>query len=93
MCFTVTAPGPWEYTIEAWGDTFNSWQEEIHKKFDGGILDLRSESLEGAAFVKEAATRAAGTPDADLLIAFARALKLQVPKKRTRSRRPPSWRA
>ena len=27
--------GPWEYTIEAWGDTFKSWQEEIHKKFDG----------------------------------------------------------
>ena len=72
---TVTAPGPWEMTIEAWGDTFKSWQEEIHKKFDGGIRDLQSESLEGAAFVQEAATRAAGTPDADLLYAFATRLK------------------
>ena len=29
---TVTAPGPWEMTIEAWGDTFKSWQEEILAK-------------------------------------------------------------
>ena len=72
---TVTAPGPWEYTIEAWGDTFKSWQEEIHKKFGGGILDLGSESLEGAAFVQGAASRAAGTPDADLLNEFATKLK------------------
>ncbi|HET9524082.1 MAG TPA: alpha-1,4-glucan--maltose-1-phosphate maltosyltransferase [Terrimicrobiaceae bacterium] len=73
--FTVTKGGPWEYTIEAWGDTFKSWQEEIHKKFGGGIFDLRSESLEGAAFVQEAASRAAGTPDADLLKEFAEQLR------------------
>ena len=73
--FSVAAGGPWEYTIEAWGDTFKSWQEEIHKKFGGGIFDLRSESLEGAAFVQEAASRAAGTPDADLLKEFAEQLK------------------
>ncbi|MGA9578350.1 MAG: maltotransferase domain-containing protein, partial [Terrimicrobiaceae bacterium] len=73
--FSVTAGGPWEYTIEAWGDTFKSWQEEIHKKFGGGIFDLRSESLEGAAFVQEAASRAAGTPDADLLKEFAEQLR------------------
>jgi starch synthase (maltosyl-transferring) len=72
---TVTAPGPWEYTIEAWGDTFKSWQEEIHKKFAGGIHDLRSESLEGAALIIAAASRAAGTPDADLLNDFAGKLK------------------
>jgi starch synthase (maltosyl-transferring) len=77
---TVTALGPWEYTIEAWGDTFKSWQEEIHKKFDGGIRDLQSESLEGAAFVQEAAKRAAGTPDADLLKGFATRLKSSVPE-------------
>jgi starch synthase (maltosyl-transferring) len=73
--FAVNAGGPWEYTIEAWGDTFKSWQEEIHKKFGGGIFDLRSESLEGAAFVQEAASRAAGTPDAELLNNFATKLK------------------
>ena len=73
--FSVAAGGPWEYTIEAWGDTFKSWQEEIHKKFGGGIFDLRSESLEGAAFVQDAASRAAGTPDADLLKEFAEQLR------------------
>ena len=77
---TVTAPGPWEMTIEAWGDTFKSWQEEIHKKFDGGIRDLQSESLEGAAFIQEAVTRAVGTPDADSLSAFATRLKTAAPE-------------
>ena len=77
---TVTAPGPWEMTIEAWGDTFKSWQEEIHKKFDGGIRDLQSESLEGAAFIEEAATRAAGTPDVDLLAGFATRLRTAGPE-------------
>ena len=77
---TVTAPGPWEMTIEAWGDTFKSWQEEIHKKFDGGIRDLQSESLEGAAFIQEAATRAVGTPDVDSLSAFATRLKTAAPE-------------
>ena len=41
----VTSAGENEYTVEAWGDTFKSWQEEIHKKFAGGIADLRSEAL------------------------------------------------
>ena len=77
---TVTELGPWEYTIEAWGDTFKSWQEEIHKKFDGGIRDLQSESLEGAAFVQEAAKRAAGIPDADLLNGFATRLRSAGPE-------------
>ena len=39
--FSVTEIGPWEYTIEAWGDTFKSWQEEIRKKFEGGLRVLR----------------------------------------------------
>ena len=77
---TVTAPGPWEYTIEAWGDTFKSWQEEIHKKFDGGIRDLQSESLEGAAFIQEAATRAVGTPAVDSLKGFATRLRSAAPE-------------
>jgi Domain of unknown function (DUF3416). len=43
-----------EYTVEAWTDTFRSWQQEFAKKFEGGISDLRSEALEGAAIVKGA---------------------------------------
>src|ERR1044071_10060519 len=44
-----------EYTVEAWTDTFRSWQQEFAKKFEGGVSDLRSEALEGAAIVKAAA--------------------------------------
>ena len=44
-----------EYTVEAWTDTFRSWQAEFTKKFEAGISDLRSEALEGAALVEAAA--------------------------------------
>lgn len=73
--FSVTDIGPWEYTVEAWGDTFKSWQEEIHKKFKGGIRDLRSESLEGAALVAQAAGRAGKNGDAKKLKAYAAKLQ------------------
>ena len=38
-----------EYTVEAWTDTFRSWQQQFAKKFEGGISDLRGEAMEGAA--------------------------------------------
>jgi starch synthase (maltosyl-transferring) len=53
-----------EYTVEAWTDTFRSWQSEFAKKFEGGVSDLRSEALEGAALVKAAARHARTRPDA-----------------------------
>ena len=48
----------YEYTIEAWGDPFHSWQHEFRKKFEGGVTPLVSETLEGAAIVRQAADRA-----------------------------------
>lgn len=48
----------YEYTVEAWGDPFRSWQEEFRKKFEGGVSPLTSETLEGAAIVRAAAKRA-----------------------------------
>ena len=59
-----------EYTVEAWTDTFCSWQSEFAKKFDGGISDLRSEALEGAASVEAAARRARDRADAARLREF-----------------------
>ena len=47
-----------EFTVEAWGDAFGSWQHEFRKKFQGGITDLASETLEGAQIVAAAAARA-----------------------------------
>ncbi len=49
----------YEFTIEAWGDTFFSWQHEFHTKFAAGLEDLRSESLEGAAILRKAAAACA----------------------------------
>src|SRR5213079_2966365 len=39
----------YEYTVEAWTDRFSGWQEEFAKKFEAGISDLASETLEGSA--------------------------------------------
>ena len=49
----------YEYTVEAWTDTFRSWQHEFTAKFEGGITSLQSEALEGAALLEAAAQRAA----------------------------------
>jgi starch synthase (maltosyl-transferring) len=59
-----------EYTIQAWTDTFRSWQREFTAKFEGGITSLRSEALEGAVLVKAAAERARDRSDAARLLEF-----------------------
>jgi starch synthase (maltosyl-transferring) len=59
-----------EYTVEAWTDSFRSWQQEFAKKFEAGISDLRSEALEGAALVEAAARRARDRADAARLCEF-----------------------
>src|SRR6266536_3277410 len=59
-----------EYTVEAWTDTFRSWQSEFAKKFEGGISDLRSEALEGAALIEAAAKRARDRADRERLLEF-----------------------
>src|SRR5260370_42080204 len=59
-----------EYTVEAWTDSFRSWQSEFTKKFEAGISTLRSEALEGAALVEAAARRARYVADAAPLREF-----------------------
>ncbi len=54
----------YEYTVEAWTDTFTGWQHEFTAKFKAGIPNLTSETLEGAALVDAAAQRARNSPDA-----------------------------
>ena len=49
----------YEYTIEAWGDLFFSWQHEFDAKHKAGQADLKSETLEGALLVERASTLAA----------------------------------
>jgi len=56
--FSVFENAVYEYTIEAWGDSFRSWQHEFQVKFEAGQEDLTSEILEGASFVARAARQA-----------------------------------
>src|SRR5256885_6628259 len=53
----------YEYTVEAWTDKFRGWQKEFSTKFEAGIENLRSEALEGAALLDEAAARAVTLAD------------------------------
>lgn len=55
--FQAAAVGFMEYTIEAWGDSFESWRLEVSKKIEAGITELALEALEGAVLVREASTR------------------------------------
>ena len=50
--------GVYEYTVEAWTDTFRSWRDEFTKKFEAGVSDLTAEALEGAALIDAAGKRA-----------------------------------
>ena len=61
---TVYENATYEYTVEAWTDTFRGWQHEFAAKFEAGIANLRSETLEGAALLDEAADRADDAADA-----------------------------
>lgn len=72
----LSQEGHYEYTIEAWGDSFLSWKDEIRKKVDAGIADLTSESLEGAALVRAAAARCHDQDDRDWLLTVADELPL-----------------
>ncbi|MEY2527172.1 MAG: hypothetical protein QOE73_1943 [Verrucomicrobiota bacterium] len=58
----------YEYTVEAWTDTFRSWREEFAKKFEAGVTSLVSEVLEGAALLESAAQRAYDYKDAARLL-------------------------
>ena len=73
--FPVGSVGFSEYTIEAWGDAFGSWIEEIQKKTNGGASGLPSETLEGAALVRAAAKRAGKNAAGKKLSEFASALE------------------
>jgi starch synthase (maltosyl-transferring) len=56
--------GIYEYTVEAWTDTFQSWRDEFTKKFKAGISNLTAEALEGAELIELASGRARVAEDA-----------------------------
>ncbi len=74
--FPLLQMGICEYTIEAWGDEFLSWQEEVQKKFDAGLRELTNEALEGSQIIESGAQHAAGSPDAEILKKLAHRVKV-----------------
>lgn len=72
---TVSGTGRYEYTVEAWGDVFLSWRDEVVKKVDGGLTELTSEALEGARLLRDAAKRATDKADAAALEKYAAVLE------------------
>ena len=54
----------YEYTVEAWADTFRGWRREFNAKVEAGVLNLTAEALEGAQLIETAASRAHAAPDA-----------------------------
>ena len=72
--------GRHEFTIEGYQDMFASWQHEFVKKFQAGITDLGTETIEGAQTLEKAAILAKKTPaDATRLTELARAMRAAAP--------------
>jgi starch synthase (maltosyl-transferring) len=65
----------YEYTVEAWTDTFRGWQREFTTKFEAGISSLTSEALEGAALLEAASQRAHDPADAARLVEFSQNIR------------------
>ncbi len=65
----VDRPGPWQYTIEAWTDSFGTWRDELARKLAAGQHDLAGELSEGMLHLEAAAGRArerlGAEPDGD----------------------------
>src|SRR5215211_6670257 len=60
---TLYENSAYEYTIEAWTDTFAGWQHEFAAKYNAKIKNLKSETLEGAALLDDAAGLAGESED------------------------------
>src|SRR5207237_3059383 len=69
----------YEYIVEAWIDAFTGWQHEFSTKFKAGVTPLRSEALEGAALIEQAARRAGDSEDAERLNEIARTVRSSAP--------------
>jgi starch synthase (maltosyl-transferring) len=65
--FVVEHVGRYEYTVEAWADHFASWQHALHARVAAAQQDLHSEFLEGAALIRAAAERSAGSERGKLI--------------------------
>lgn len=56
--FPVFENGIYEYTVEAWGDFFLTWQHDFAAKFRANQPDMKSETLEGVQLIEHGAGQA-----------------------------------
>jgi starch synthase (maltosyl-transferring) len=52
--FNVDREGRWEYTIEAWTDSFGTWRDELERKIAAGQHHLAGELSEGIVLLRAA---------------------------------------
>jgi len=76
---TLYQNATYEYTVEAWTDKFRGWQHEFAAKFEAGLTNLGSETLEGAALLDEAAQRAGNATDRERLAELAAVMRSSEP--------------
>jgi starch synthase (maltosyl-transferring) len=76
----LSTVGLTEYTIEAWGDAFETWRSEFLKKFEAGQRELHSEILEGANLAAAAALRSTAGDDKKYLKNQSEALRSASPE-------------
>jgi starch synthase (maltosyl-transferring) len=72
---TLYDEGTYEYTVEAWTDTFRGWRHEFTTKFEASVTTLTSEALEGAALIEAAGIRADDASDATRLLEFSQKIR------------------
>ncbi|MGW3320822.1 maltotransferase domain-containing protein, partial [Streptomyces fungicidicus] len=73
---TVTAgePGPWTYTVEAWGDPVTTWRHHAQIKVPAG-MDTELMLEEGARLYERAAAHVPGSGPRGVLLAAVDALR------------------
>ena len=65
--FTVTTPGSWQFSIEAWNDLFATWRHEMQRKIDAGQHDLTGELSEGVVLLEQTAATTKDATDRETL--------------------------
>jgi starch synthase (maltosyl-transferring) len=72
--FTVSTPGRWQFSIEAWSDVFATWRDELARKIGAGQHDLGGELSEGVVLLRSAAADAKEAADRETIEAAVAAL-------------------
>ncbi len=65
--FEVSRPGRWEFTIEAWTDSFGTWRDELERKIAADQHDLAGEMSEGLLMLRAAARAAKSSAEGQLI--------------------------